>query len=149
MTGKRVQFGSGSNQIEGWTNHEIEVDVRKPLPYADGAVIECLIEHCLEHVTTPEMFRFLCEAHRILIPGGKLWIAMPILDRLDPDAARDIILGHGHLAAYTADSLRHILELSPFETVIYLTERPAIFGHWRVIGEEKDALESFRAVLHK
>lgn len=149
MNPLRVQFGCGENRLPGWENWDAEVDVCKPLPYLDNFVDEVLIEHCLEHVSTPNFFRFLYESYRILKPGGSLYISMPVLDRLPKEHAIDMILGHGHEAAYTEHSLIRIVGLSPFKHTFPIPPNPSLFGHWRVIGEEKDSLESFRIQLIK
>jgi len=153
----KVQFGCGGNILEGWSNHDADVDVTKRLPYNDGAVDEILIEHCLEHVSAPDMFRFLLEAKRILKTGGVLHVSMPVLDYLEPDHARDIILGHGHMTAWTRDSLGTVCTLAGFKDMEEDIDinagnnefRPIIYGHHRVIGIEKDELESFRIRLTK
>lgn len=145
----KVQFGCGENRLENWINHDMDCDVTKPLPYGDESVAECLAEHILEHISTPSLFRFLCESHRILKPGGSLYISMPVLDRLPKEHAIDMILGHGHEAAYTEQSLIRIVGLSPFKHTLPIPTNPSLFGHWRVIGEEKDNLESFRIQLIK
>lgn len=145
----RVQFGAGGNTLEGWKNHDADVDVTKPLPYADDAVDIALCEHCCEHVPTPDFFRFLLECRRILKPGGSLYLAMPVIDRLPPDHARDIILGHGHIAAYTIGSLEAIVRLSGFSYYVWNAYRHEFFGHWKVIGEPKDALETHRILCVK
>src|ERR1700685_369744 len=110
----RVQFGSGSNILEGWHNHDIETDIRQPLPYADNTVDEIMAEHVIEHVSGPDALRFLDECRRILKSGGKLWISIPVLDHLPFEHARDIILGHGHLAAYTHQLVEDMIRLSGF-----------------------------------
>lgn len=144
----KLNFGCGENRLDGWNNHDIEVDIRKPLPYGDGAADEILAEHVCEHITTPEFFRFLSECHRVLCDGGALWLSIPVLDRLGNDKARDIILGHRHRAAYSKDSLCKVIHLSPFSNILVNVENE-IFGHWKVIGKEQDKLESFRCKLIK
>ena len=145
----KIQFGCGSNRLDGWDNHDYDIDITKPLPFPDSCAEEILCEHCCEHVSTPDFFRFVEECHRVLRNGGNLWLALPVLDRLDKPHARDIILGHGHLAAYTSDSLRFVLAASSFRIGHRLSDRPEIFGHWRVIGAEKDDTESCRYQLVK
>lgn len=147
----KIQFGSGSNNLEGWVNTELgDVDITKtPLPYPDGVVDAILAEHVCEHVTTPEFFRFLCDCYRILAPGGTLLICMPVLDRLSKAHAIDMILGHGHLGAYTVDSLNCIVSLVGFSDVMAGVARSNIEGHHKVIGVEKDDLETHRILLIK
>lgn len=145
----KVQFGSGGNQLVGWNNHDAETPIEKPLPYGDNTVDTILCEHTCEHVSTPDFFRFLLECKRILKPGGSLYLSMPVLDRLSGEHARDIVLSHGHLAAYTGHSLWHIVKLIGFERYMLNAYRHEYFGHWKVIGDDKDELESFRIICVK
>lgn len=152
----RLNLGCGENRLDGWENHDADMDVTKPLPFISDSVSEILIEHCLEHVSAPDMFRFLLEAKRILHVGGVLHISMPVIDKLEPDHARDIILGHGHLCVWTRDSMISTCSLAGFknserdhDSLAFPYYRPAIYGHWRVIGDEKDENESFRLKLTK
>lgn len=154
----RVQFGSGTNQLEGWQNLELHNgDITKPLQFSDNSVDEVLCEHCAEHVSGPNMFRFLLEARRILKSGGILHISMPVIDDLEPDHAREIILLHGHEVPWTRNSMLSVCSLAGFSDVDRDRDesrkdnflRPEIYGHWRAIGEEKDEIESFRLKLTK
>jgi SAM-dependent methyltransferase len=141
----KVQFGSGSNQIEGWTNHDAEVDITKRLPYEDNSVEMILMEHCWEHIGPHDALRCLDECRRILQPGGVLRLLVPVID--DPEMtvehARDLVFGHGHLATYTTDLVYHLLSIAGFKH-IDVTGRKTEDGHWRVIGVEKDTLETLR-----
>jgi predicted SAM-dependent methyltransferase len=144
-----VQFGAGGNILEGWQNHDADVNITEKLPYFENTVDEILCEHCVEHVSTPDFFRFLMECHRILKPKGSLLLCVPVLDLVDPDHACDLILGHGHEAAYTVDSLMKIVMLAPFSKVKSVFERPEICGHWKIIGEAKDTKETCRLLCVK
>lgn len=149
MSDIKAQFGSGGNLLEGWRNHEIgDADIRKPLPYADGSVDMAMASHVIEHVTGPECFNFLVECHRILKPAGQFWLSVPVLDRLPPYHARDIVLGHGHLIFFTAHSVETLLRLAGFHQFQTHADG-SLFGHERVIGKEKDDLESARYVCIK
>jgi predicted SAM-dependent methyltransferase len=146
----KIQFGSGSNILEGWENHDSDLDITKlPLPFENDSVSEVMAEHLVEHISTPDFFRFLMECHRILKHDGTLLLCVPVLDGLDDVHARDIILGHGHLAAYTMFSLKKILDLTPFRQIYMPKTRPEICGHWKVIGEEKDDKETCRLLCIK
>lgn len=139
----KLNLGCGGNILEGWENHDADLDITKPLPYADGSVSFIFAEHVCEHVTTHEFLRFLDECRRVLKPRGKIRLCMPVLDRLSPDAGRDIILNHGHQAAYSALLIKNFLRVAGF-TAPGETERKDIDGHWRVIGRDKDDLETAR-----
>ena len=60
----KLQVASGGNHIDGWLNTEFpEVDVTKPLPYLDGEVDFVLASHIVEHLSGPQAFAFMKEAH--------------------------------------------------------------------------------------
>lgn len=148
---KCVQFGCGGNRLEGWTNHDSEVDIAKPLPYPDNSVDFILIEHCLEHVTSHEALSFLRESYRILSKGGAIRICVPMLDNIfDPEHASDLITGHGHKMVYSFESLAGMLFAAGFgRKNIVETPWQACDGHWRVIGKDKDAVETLRVEATK
>lgn len=151
MSELKVQFGSGSNILEGWINHDLEsdgVDIRKPLTYADACVDMVLASHVIEHVTGPECFNFLVECHRILKVDGQFWLSVPVLDRLPPYHARDILLGHGHLIFFTAHSVETLLRLAGFHHLQPHADG-SMFGHDKAIGKDKDDSESARYVCIK
>lgn len=149
----RVQFGSGSNQLPGWENTEYPaVDITKPLPYTDNSVDEALAEHVAEHISGPNFLRFICEVRRILKPGGVFHLSCPVLDSCEPEHARDLVVNHGHEIFMTRDSMNTVCSLAGFKDIRLDLEngvRPAIYNHWRVIGSEKDDLESHRLLLTK
>ncbi len=81
----KVQFGCGPNLLPGWANHDIETDIRKPLPYAIGSVDYVLASHVIEHIEFREGLSFLGECLRILKPQGVLRLAFPDITREDLD----------------------------------------------------------------
>lgn len=139
----KVQFCCGENRLDEWCNHDYEVDIRKPLPYENGKLEMVFCEHGLEHISHHEGFLFLQESYRILKDGGKIRICVPTLDKLEQDHARDIILGHGHQAIYDVNTLTRFLSLAGFRNAVE-TPRAEIDGHWKIIGKEKDDLETLR-----
>lgn len=140
----KLQFGSGSNQLRGWRNHDAEVNICEALPYGDGVADFILCEHCVEHQNCAQGFHFMQECHRILKPGGTLRLCVPILDRIqDANHCRDLITGHGHQMLYCLSTMVTMLQLAGFETV-HETGRKECDGHHRVIGIAKDDLESLR-----
>jgi predicted SAM-dependent methyltransferase len=141
----KVQFCSGGSQLAGWENRDIDCDITKPLPYGDNTVDEARIEHGIEHVTTHQAMRFLDEVHRILKPGGKFRLSVPVLTMLSREHGRDIIFGHGHLCAWSEQLAMSFLFIAGF-TGCTIVGRDEGDHHWRVIGKEKDDLETFRCV---
>jgi len=138
-----VQFCSGTSKIAGWENKDADCDITKPLPYASGTVRKVRIEHGAEHVTTHQCLSFFQEVFRILEPGGTFRLSVPVLDRLPPAHARDIILGHGHLCAFSSQLAVDFLRAAGFERVKFVGRDDLDF-HWKVITKEKDDLETCR-----
>lgn len=125
------------------------MDITKPLPFPDGCAEFILAEHTVEHIAGPQVLRFFDECHRMLKPGGTLRICVPILDRIkDVAHCRDLVLGHGHMVVFNHGNLVTLLQLAGFETVTE-TGRKECDGHWRIIGEAKDSLETLRVEAHK
>lgn len=146
-----IQFCSGGSRIPGWINTDLEhadpslrVDITKPLPYANDSVDNCRIEHGAEHVTTHECLRFFDEVYRILKPGGKFRLCIPVLDRVTREHARDLVFGHGHQCAFDLELARIFLWLAGSWKCIQDVPRDEHDEHWKVIGKEKDDLETCR-----
>lgn len=101
----RLNLGSGSRPKRGpeWLNVDVtehadlQLDLREPLPFPDGSVLEIYTEHFLEHLSYPNLadstaweketdgrpspaLSVLRECRRVLVPGG-------VLDVVVPDAA--------------------------------------------------------------
>lgn len=145
----KIQFGCGSNRLEGWKNHDADVNVTKRLPYGDAVAEVVFAEHLCEHISAPECLRFFDECFRILKPGGVLRICVPILDRITDDAhKRDLVLGHGHQVIMNFGVLSHLMHLAGFN-LIAETARRDCDSHWKVIGMEKDDLETLRVEATK
>lgn len=145
----KVQFGCGGNILPGFKNHDTDVDITGELPYKDGSVDFILIEHCLEHVNMRDAFLFMERACRILKPGGVLRICVPHLARIQDLAhCRDLIVGHGHQAVWELSTMIVLLQIAGFDTVSE-TGRRECDGHWKIIGEAKDDLETLRVEAKK
>lgn len=140
-----IQFGTGGNAIPGWKNHDADVDISKRLPYGNEQADFIFAEHVAEHINSHEFLYFCDECYRILKFGGTLRLCMPILERLDRAAKRDIILNHGHQASYSPQVIRDVLEAAGFDRAkIRETDRKDIDQHWKMIGHEKDDRETCR-----
>ncbi len=140
----RIQLGAGGNNLHGWNNHDIDVDLtRLPLPYADNQADFVFIEHCLEHFTVKQALEILWDIKRILKPGGTIRVCCPTLERLSVSEGVDIALNHGHLMIFSTQSLKDFIRIAGFRD-IKEKQRSNIDGHWKVIGEAKDDKETAR-----
>ncbi|MEV0531608.1 methyltransferase domain-containing protein [Kitasatospora sp. NPDC050463] len=121
-----------------------QLDIGRPLPFADASVDWVYAEHLIEHVTMPVAVGWLREARRVLRPGGVLRITTPDLARYLVGYATDdgflakhrrrlttmgfgppmpsrpaflvnqIFRYYGHQWIYDLDELRHVLTLAGF-----------------------------------
>lgn len=143
---RKIQFGCGENRLEGWENFDNDLDVTKlPLPFPDGCADRIMAEHLGEHLTGPELLRFLDECYRILKPGGVMRLCCPVISSTSQtrEHARDLCLGHGHKLVLNFDSMSEFMWMAGFEN-IYRTGRRPEDGHWKIISKEKDELETCR-----
>lgn len=154
----RIQFGSGGNILPGWVNTDLgwndpaaKVDVTKPLPWHDGVVGEVLAEHIAEHTACGDCYRFFCEVHRILQPGGIFHVICPVVGpHLSRELVVDLLTGHGHAIALNEDLMRTLLWAAGFElNQIRRVDWCPLYGHRKEIGEARDSLESCRLVATK
>jgi hypothetical protein len=86
---ERLNVGCGPVQLLGYLNMDIEsqayvhgarfqrCDVRSGLPLGAGQAVEVRADQFIEHLTLPELAAFVCEAHRVLTPGGELRLSFP------------------------------------------------------------------------
>jgi len=139
----KLNLGCGGNILQGFENHDADVDITKPLPWKNDSADFILLEHCLEHVTGPQGFGFMREAYRVLKKGGVLRICVPELSRVSREKKVDLIINHGHLMVYCAENLTQMLYAAGFNDIIG-TPRKDCDGHHRVIGEPLDTAETLR-----
>jgi hypothetical protein len=172
----RLNFGCGGNRLPGWCNHDMEVDIARPLPYDSGVADFIFAEHCVEHVTFLEAFGFFCGCHRVLKHTGVVRITVPCLDqvatRATPEyhaflmrngwgdgtatgALRGLIVNHGHKSGWTADLLACTLVAAGFRDTIAFPpgksntrELTGIEGHHKVIGAAFNLIESVAVEAH-
>jgi hypothetical protein len=143
----KVQFGAGKYKLEGWNNHDAEVNICQTLPYKADSVSFILAEHVVEHVVPPDALRFLDECHRVLKPGGTLRVCVPVIVGNNPplslEHARNLVLEYGHLAVYSDATIIKLLELAGFSKVTKTGRKP-VDSHHLCIGDEKDDQETCR-----
>ena len=169
---RKLNLGCGGNILAGWENHDMDLDISKPLPYEDNSIDYIFAEHVCEHLTTPDVVRFFTEAYRILKKDGVLRIAVPCADQIRKEsdetylkwhgqsgfgdgsrrtAVRSILLNHGHLSAWSYDLLETCMYAGGFsEDLIYNVkigesvepDLVGIEGHGRVIGDHNNKIET-------
>jgi ubiquinone/menaquinone biosynthesis C-methylase UbiE len=83
---KMVEYGAGVAERHGIENLEYRVGDLEELPIAESEVDLALLHQSLHHALHPD--RALCEAFRILRPGGRV-VVMDLLKH-DFDAAREL-----------------------------------------------------------
>jgi len=85
---RRLHVGCGTVRFPGWINADINpsaeliIFLQKHLPFPSDYLERIYSEHVFEHLKYAEGVNFLKEAHRVLVPGGVIRIAMPDLDDL-------------------------------------------------------------------
>jgi hypothetical protein len=141
-----LNLGCGGNILPPpWRNYDMDMDITKPLPLADSSVSAVFVEHTIEHIDGPSCLRFFDECHRILKPGGVLRVCVPAIPQLCGKHLRDIILNHGHKSFFCDMTLHAMFLAAGFDiNKIEITDRKKCDGHWRIIGEELDRLETCR-----
>jgi predicted SAM-dependent methyltransferase len=79
-----LNVGCGQNYKHGWVNIDLArtadlvLDMREPIPLADGSVRMIYSEHFFEHLDYPQhAAHFLSESYRILEPGGVFSVGVP------------------------------------------------------------------------
>jgi predicted SAM-dependent methyltransferase len=134
--------GSGDRILSGWVNIDLKryegvdlaADVRHGLPFKNVSVV--FAEHFLEHLEVLAAVELLLEAHRVLIPRGKLRLSTPNLDWVwrthDPQAtapegrseaalvANRAFYGWGHRFLWNRTLLQETLEACGFTEIRWL-----------------------------
>lgn len=124
------------------------LDVRASLDeVTDGSVAVALSNHALEHVRQP--FAELAGLHRVLRPGGRLVLVVPLDDwRSQRDPTPD---GNNHLYAWTPRVLANLVRDAGFEVLECRVHRYAWPPGYRLLARLPtrafDALAAAAAVL--
>lgn len=170
MAMTKLQFGCGSNQLEGWQNYDRDLDLEKlPLPFRNESADFILLEHTLEHFTMRHAWLLIEDFYRILKPGGAVRIAVPDVERIwfkfTPAYGEAVKVGghgdgsltssvraavheHGHLSVWNQSLLAVFLSCAGFKIQPQRPGKSAhpalvgVEGHWRVVGEEIANIET-------
>jgi hypothetical protein len=129
----RIDIGCGDTLEAGWTAWDIKdgKDAADLSELADESVAEIRASHVLEHLPMAQTGPTLLEWHRVLRPGGRLFVAVPNFARIvgeiingrdDPNLARYIMGGQTdehdfHYALFTAALLNSYLLETGFKSV--------------------------------
>ncbi|MER9937423.1 methyltransferase domain-containing protein [Mesorhizobium sp. M0088] len=165
----KLNFGCGTNKLDGWQNFDAEVDIEKRLPFPDDHADFIYAEHVVEHVDYHAALRFFTEARRVLKPGGVIRICVPSLENIwrrgdqeyfdfarkwAPSADRRgamhaIIFAHGHKAIWSQALLEACLFFAGFEEIaaceVHKSDHADLIdveGHHTVIGEHFNWIEA-------
>lgn len=84
-----LNLGCRTRAIDGWVNFDCDPhpgvdlvgDVSDLSRFADNSIPEIMASHIFEHFPIPQAPAVLKEWHRVLEPGGKLYIAVPDFER--------------------------------------------------------------------
>ena len=101
------EFGKFGGRKESDSTADIQGDINS-IPFPDESQEFVIARHVLEHMIDPLVT--LKEWRRVLKPGGRMSIAVP-----NHDAYDTMIIDASHVHAYTAPSLRNILEAAGLE----------------------------------
>ncbi|TPI13860.1 methyltransferase domain-containing protein [Mesorhizobium sp. B4-1-1] len=165
----KLNFGCGTNRLDGWLNFDAEVDITRKLPFPDGHADFIYAEHVVEHVDQYAALGFFAECRRVLKTGGVIRICVPSLEniwrrgdqdyfdfarRWAPSADRRgamsaIIHAHGHKAIWTQALLEACLFYAGFEDIAGCEVHKSahadlanVEGHHTVIGEHFNWIEA-------
>ena len=87
----RLHIGCGDRLLTGFVNidivsdAELQLDVRKGLPFPDESCDLIFSEHFIEHLSQAEGTRLMREMRRVLKPGGTVRLATPDLAGMAED----------------------------------------------------------------
>ncbi|CAN5556229.1 hypothetical protein BH09PLA1_BH09PLA1_19000 [soil metagenome] len=160
----KLNLGCGTNILSGWENHDADVDLRQPLPWADVSADYILLEHVLEHFNSAAGYSILEECWRVLKPGGVLRVCVPDVSRVargDDEYAKFVAAQgwgsnpvkviaqcHGHEMLWTFDALAAVLGSIGFQPeraqprLSMHRELCNVEGHHRVVGVKFNDIET-------
>jgi GT2 family glycosyltransferase/ADP-heptose:LPS heptosyltransferase/predicted SAM-dependent methyltransferase len=84
----RCEIGSGMNPQPGYLHLDVMAhapsldilhDVSRPFPLLEGTVAEILANHVVEHVSWRDLPKLVADLHRVMVPGGRVFIRTPNL----------------------------------------------------------------------
>ena len=135
-----LELGSGSVIRAGWIgvdvteDADLQLDLRRPLPFPEGSVAEIHSEHFFEHLSYPdELVPLLAECRRVLVRGGLISFSVPGLRRyLELYCAGDT----SELRRLVSDAPAGLFDRSALDLVSWLALRA---GEHRTLFDEENA----------
>lgn len=141
----RLNLGSGKKRILGYTNVDIDPGCEPDilcdilfLPMEEGTVEEIMAIHVFEHLWLIDIPIALREWKRVLVPGGKLVLEMPCLDKIvrnllitdndqmtlwglygDPMRSRDKNAYELHKWCWNEKTLVNVLDKAGFRNIVF------------------------------
>jgi predicted SAM-dependent methyltransferase len=175
---KKVQFGCGSNFLQGWENYDSEIDITKPLPFNDNSIDYIFCEHVIEHIEYEEFNNFLVECYRCLKGKGRMRLTAPFLDKIlkmnnkeyfkwssekyykkEPtycNTVNSLFRLFGHKYIYDKETIEILLKKHNFNNIKFYDPGFSddaflnnIERHWKKIGVEFNNLESIAVESEK
>jgi predicted SAM-dependent methyltransferase len=125
---RNINIGSSTDRRPGFLNIDIDAsakpdivrDIEKGLPFDDNSVNEIYCSHTLEHIH--DLLFVLREFYRVLKPGARLTIVVPLMDASDMT----------HVRFFNKDTFRTVIEHQYWEMPYYF------------VGKYKELSRSFR-----
>jgi predicted SAM-dependent methyltransferase len=102
-----VELGAGGVRREGWIQTDVSPDAHHHLdatrgwPFPSVSVSHVYADNVIEHVTLDGGRALLREAHRVLVPGGRIRLVTP-----DAERCAEVYLERGELAEAQLDAHR-------------------------------------------
>lgn len=89
---RKLHLGCGRRKVEGWWNVDLQdsdenVDLAAGrLPWGEHAFDVIVSQHVIEHLELQsELLPLFAELHRVLTPGGEIWLSCPDMEGICRD----------------------------------------------------------------